>query len=115
MEARSIMIANCGKLPPNVVLLPQAEIDDGWLELCAIDTKSGVLGWLDLTRQILSQGFGLKDWWPYPRAKIQVQRTQDVHLQLHQAASVQVDGDIVGEAHELQAWVQPGALVVRTS
>src|SRR5690606_7762645 len=38
-HARTVLIANCGRLPGGVVLFPDAQLDDGWLDVAAIDTR----------------------------------------------------------------------------
>src|SRR5699024_5881105 len=37
--ARTVLFANCGRLPGGVVLFPDAQLDDGWLDIAAIDTR----------------------------------------------------------------------------
>ena len=43
-RTRSLLVANCGMLQAGMVLLPDAEIDDGLLDVLALRAK-GALGW----------------------------------------------------------------------
>ena len=51
--ARCLLIANGGRLPAGIVLIPGARMDDGLLDVAAIDTVAGLAGWTSLARQVL--------------------------------------------------------------
>ena len=44
LRLRSLMIGNCGRLPGGITLLPDAVLDDGWLDVGAIDTRARAAG-----------------------------------------------------------------------
>ena len=113
-RARSVLFANCGHLPGNIVLLPDAHIDDGWLELVVIDVKSRVFGWLGLAIKVVLQGVGIKSQMPEIVGKLDVSRTHRAGLVADDYYNVQVDGEYMGKAKQLSVRVQPDALIVRT-
>lgn len=113
--ARTVLVANCGRLPGGVVLLPDAEPDDGWLDIAAIDTRSGLIGWIDLLRRVILQGFGIRrGLLPYSTSTLSFHRSRHVVIRTFEAEQVQVDGDLLGAASAISARVAPGALLVRT-
>lgn len=114
LRLRSLLVGNCGKLPGGLQLLPDAVLDDGWLDIAAIDTRGGVAGWAQLLGEVVLQGFGLRN--PLPAARIgriDHTRARAVEMQLSGGEHVQLDGDVLGRVAELTARVDPGALVVR--
>ncbi len=114
-HARTVLIANCGRLPGGVVLFPDAQLDDGWLDVAAIDTRGGIIGWADLLRKVVLQGLGVRrDPLPYSTGSIEFRRAHTLTIRTEQPEHVQVDGDLLGEASVVHARVQPGGLVVRT-
>lgn len=47
----TILVANCGTLPGNIVLIPDALVDDGMLDIAIMQPKS-VFGWLMIWRKV---------------------------------------------------------------
>ncbi|MEE6273993.1 diacylglycerol/lipid kinase family protein [Georgenia wangjunii] len=114
--ARTVLFANCGRLPGGVVLFPDAQLDDGWLDIGAIDTKGGLIGWADLLRKVTLQGMGVrKDLVPYSTGSIEFRRTRTVTVRTEEPEHVQVDGDLVGMATVVHARVEEAGLRVRTA
>lgn len=114
MRLRSLLFANCGRLPGGIVLLPDAEIDDGWLDIAGIDTKGGVLGWASLFGQVVLQGLGVRKGLPNSPGTIEFWRGRNVDVLLDKPEPVQVDGDLVGTATRVWVSLREGALTVRT-
>jgi diacylglycerol kinase (ATP) len=112
---RSLLIGNCGKLPGGITLLPDAVLDDGWLDIAAIDTRAGIAGWAQLWGEVMMQGVGVRNDLPAKIGRIDHTRAQEVRLVVQGGEHVQVDGDVVGRVAELSARVDPGALVVRVA
>lgn len=114
-KLRTLMVGNCGKLPGGITLLPDAVLDDGILDIAAIDTRGGVVGWAQLFGDVVMQGFGVKTDLPAKIGRIDHARARRVKVRVEGGEQAQVDGDLLGRAVELEAWVEPGGLVVRTA
>lgn len=112
---RSLLIGNCGKLPGGITLLPDALLDDGWLDVAAIDTRGGIAGWAQLFGEVVLQGAGVRNDLPAKIGRIDHTRAQEVRVVVQGGEHVQVDGDIVGRVTELSARVDHAALVVRVA
>lgn len=114
LTVRTVLVANCGRLPGGVVLLPDAVPDDGWLDIAAIDTRGGLIGWADLLRRVVMQGLGMRNGrLPYSTSKIDFHRTREVLIRTEYPEQVQVDGEALGSARAVAFRVQDGALLVR--
>lgn len=114
-RVRSLLIGNCGRLPGGITLLPDAVLDDGWLDVAAIDTRGGVAGWAQLFGEVVLQGVGVRSQLPAKIGRIDHARAREVHVAVSGGEYVQVDGDVIGQVTELSARVEPGALVVRVA
>lgn len=112
---RSLLIGNCGKLPGGLTLLPDAIIDDGWLDVAAIDTRGGIAGWAQLLGEVVLQGVGVRTELPAKIGRIDHTRARVLHVTVHAGEHVQVDGELLGRAVEVTARVDPGALTVRVA
>ncbi len=115
VRVRSLLFGNCGRLPGGITLLPDAVIDDGILDIAAIDTRGGIAGWAQLFGEVVLQGVGVRNDLPNKIGRIDHARAREVRAVVAGGEHVQVDGDIVGRAREVTARVDPGALVVRVA
>jgi len=52
MSAHTVLVGNCGALPGNILLLPDAKIDDGIFDLVALRPK-GAIGWVQIWVKIV--------------------------------------------------------------
>ncbi|WP_350258124.1 diacylglycerol/lipid kinase family protein [Scrofimicrobium sp. R131] len=113
LRARTVLMANCGTLP-FTVLAPYAEIDDGLLDVIAIDTKGGLFGWINLAAKVLAQSVGLR---PFnlrrDLGQISFQQCHAVQVDTNRPYPVQVDGDPVGTARTVITRLDEGALLMR--
>ena len=85
--------------------MPQAQVDDGWLD-AVILSPAGVVGWVAVAARLISKkrkGHQRVDHHRLKSATIRCDRPQEV----------QIDGDTMGKARALSATVDPLALVVR--
>lgn len=115
VRARTILFANCGELP-FALLAPNALVDDGRLDIIAIDTKGGLLGWAYLSAKIFGNQAGISPVnTKHDLAQIQFRQTQDARVDISKPYPVQVDGDPIGEARTVYARVDPGALIMRVA
>jgi diacylglycerol kinase family enzyme len=110
---RSLLVGNCGRLPGGITLLPDALLDDGWLDIAAIDTRGGVVGWAQLLGEVVLQGYGVRTDLPAKIGRIDHARARAIQLLVPAGEHVQVDGEVLGRATEVNVRVDPGALVVR--
>lgn len=113
IDARSIMFANCGKLPGGVVLAPDAQLDDGWLELVILDTKGGLVGWADLLRRMGLAGIGVTNDGLPSTGTLDMRKTRSANVVADAPTRIQVDGDVLGYATHVRARVEPGGLLIR--
>lgn len=113
LRLRTLLFANCGRLPGGMVLFPDAEINDGWLDVAAIDTRQSLLGWASLFGKVIGQGLGFRKHIPGSPSSITFWRGRDIHVRLGQPEPLQVDGDLIGEAQALSVRVDHRALVLR--
>ena len=115
LRLRTILIGNCGRLPGGITLLPDAVLDDGWLDLAAIDTRGGLVGWGQLLADVVLQGFGVRTKLPARIGRIDHSRARTVEIHATQAEGFQIDGEGFGLATDVTARVDPGVLVVRVA
>jgi diacylglycerol kinase family enzyme len=104
-RARSVVVANAGLLPGGFILLPEARLDDGMLDV-GILAPAGGWDWIRLAGRVLARG---------RRQDRALERLQARHVQVSADAVLprQVDGEVVAPGRELTVSVCPGALVVR--
>jgi diacylglycerol kinase family enzyme len=104
-RTRTVVIGNCGKLLGGLVLMPEAEVDDGQLDTVIISPQ-GVVGWAAVAARVASKrrkGHRRVDHYTSATVRLRSDRPQEVQL----------DGDPIGTARAISATVLPGALVVR--
>ena len=97
-RTRTVVIGNCGKLLGGLVLMPDAEVDDGQLDTVILSPK-GVVGWAAVAARLATKkrkGHQIVDHYTSPSMQIRADRPQEV----------QIDGDTLGKA---QADLRRGA------
>lgn len=105
--ARTIVVGNCGRLTGGITLMPDAEVDDGILDVVAI-TPKGIVGWAGVAVHVLA-----KRGRNHP--KLDRYRCQSIIVSLDAPQMVEVDGDVIGDAKRVRFEVRPKALIVRTA
>jgi diacylglycerol kinase family enzyme len=104
-RARTVVVGNCGKLLGGLVLMPEAQIDDGLIDTVILSPQ-GIVGWAAVAARIASKrrkGHQRVDYHTSTQVRVRADRPQEV----------QVDGDTIGKARAIAAEVLPGSLVVR--
>lgn len=106
-HARSVVVGNAGLLPGGFVLLPDARLDDGVLDV-GILAPSDPLGWARVAHRVLTSG-----------------RRTDRHLERYQARRIEiradaelpreVDGEVLVPSRSLTVTLRQGALLVRVT
>ena len=104
-RARSVLIGNCGKLTGGLVLMPEAEVDDGWLD-AVILSPTGVVSWVAVAGRVISRK-------RKGHERVDHHRLKSMTIRCDRPEEVQVDGDTIGQARALSATIDPLALVVR--
>jgi diacylglycerol kinase family enzyme len=104
-SARTVVVGNCGELTAGMVLLPDAELDDGLLDVATL-TPSAIRDWAGVAARVLT---GREDGPTLDRSQ-----GRRILLRAEPPQRVEVDGDVLeGEATEVLLVVEPGGLTVR--
>ncbi|GAA6526044.1 diacylglycerol kinase family protein [Intrasporangium sp. DVR] len=104
-RARAVVIGNCGRLLGGLVLMPDARVDDQRLDV-VIASPRGFVGWAPVIARVLTrQRKG--------HSTLDHKVCREIRVRVDRPLPVQVDGDVVGEATEVNATVRPAALTVR--
>jgi diacylglycerol kinase (ATP) len=121
----SILVANLGYLPGNIELIPDAEIDDGKLDVVVLQPRNA-LGWLLIWRRVTwenrvlrKSAFGrqyLDLTGGKRRSEIVYSRGRIVQLDIEGGPEeFEIDGDEFGSVVSAQFRVDPAALIVRVA
>ena len=113
LRARNLLVANGGRLPAGITLLPQARTDDGLLDVAAIDTVAGLAGWSSLARQVLPPYAAHYSESGRSLGRVMLRRGGEVAVQLSAPALVEVDGDLLAPTQSMRVRIDPGALLIR--
>lgn len=120
ISVHTIIIGNCGVLPGGFLLMPDAEPDDGMLDVAALRPR-GPFGWAKVWQKVAWENGVLRKS-ALGRKIIDLSRdardvtyftTRDVTMTVESPQEFQLDGDEFGEAKTVRTWVDPGALTVR--
>jgi diacylglycerol kinase (ATP) len=104
-RTRTVVIGNCGKLTGGLVLMPAAQIDDGWLDTVIL-SPTGIVGWVAVAGRVISRR-------RKGHKRVDHHRLKSMTVHCDRPQEVQIDGDPIGQARALTAKVDPLALVVR--
>jgi diacylglycerol kinase family enzyme len=112
-RVRSVIIGNCGELTGGLALLPDARLDDGWLDLVVVAPRR-ILHWGTVVFTVLSRAKLSKVIPPTERTVVQHFRCRRLSIRAEKPLPVQLDGDAVAEARVLRARLDRLGLAVRT-
>jgi diacylglycerol kinase (ATP) len=105
-RARMVVIGNCGKITGGIDLMPDAEPDDGMLDVIVLAPR-GIGAWLSVVGRVLTKS-------DRSTAHISRYKCTSTEVSVDEPQRVQVDGDIIGEALKVVCEIQPRALIVRS-
>ncbi|MEV8339047.1 diacylglycerol kinase family protein [Leucobacter sp. NPDC077196] len=116
----TVMIGNCGLMPGGVLLIPDAQLDDGKLDVVALHPL-GAFSWLRIWRKIGWENGVLRRSRAGRKIIDLVRDTRSVSylraeryaLAVPKPEPVQLDGDDFGYALTVSGEVDPGSLIVR--
>lgn len=111
-ELRTLMVANCGNIP-GFTLVPNAKLDDGLFDVIAIDTKGGLLGWMQLGAEVILQRFGVKFDNRYKLGRIEHIQCREVTINLSKPSLAQLDGDLINKTDYMNFQIIPNAISLR--
>lgn len=118
MRAHTVIIGNCGSLQANVLLLPDAAVDDGQLDIVLLRPE-GLVSWAQIISKIIWENGVLS------RTRLGRKfRTKEVEalnyirgerftMTVSRPELIELDGDEFGRATAIRTWVEPGKLTVR--
>ncbi|CAN5167492.1 diacylglycerol kinase family protein [soil metagenome] len=121
MSAHTILVGNCGTLAGNVLLLPDAEIDDGVFDIVALRAES-FFGWAEVWVKIFwengvlrrsSVGRKLVSDYGRPVRTLRYLKASAITARLERAEDFELDGDEFGKAIAFKAHVEPLSIAVR--
>ena len=104
-RARTVVVGNVGFLQGGIPLLPDAQIDDGKLDVVVIAPKR-FIGWLAIIVRVVGRQKRTNE-------RLDRMTGHTVVIKAEKPMPMQLDGDPVGEGQEIRAEVQPGVLLVR--
>lgn len=118
----SVMVANCGVMPGNMLFLPDARIDDGILDIAVLQPK-GVLGWLQIWRRVSWDNVVLRRSSigrhiirlsePGSERTMTTFQSGDIRISLDHPQEFELDGDQFGRVRSVFLHTDPGGLTVR--
>lgn len=120
IRAHTVIIGNCGTLPADIILLPDATIDDGDFEIVIL-RPTGFFGWVQITAKVVWEngilrrtetGRKLMGRTKGIRA-LRYVKGREVVISLTRPHDIELDGDSFGQAQHFTTRVEPGALTVR--
>lgn len=120
LTAHTVIIGNCGTLPGGLLLMPEAQPDDGILDMAALVPR-GRFGWLNIWNKIAWENGVLRKSVIGRRIidlskdvrDVRYVKGSDLNMIVDNPEEFQLDGDEFGLAKSVHAWVDPGALIVR--
>ena len=116
----TLILGNCGSLPANILLMPEAVLDDGLFDVM-MTRPGGVLGWIRVwvkvawTNGIVRRtkaGKAIAGEHKNDR-DLSYETGKKLTARFTRPEVIELDGDAFGEAVAFKAWIEPRALRVR--
>lgn len=120
LNVHALMVGNCGSLPGGILLLPDAEPDDGILDIAALKPR-GRFGWLRVWNKIAWENGVLRRSAAGRRIidltadvrDVKYLRGARLNVALDSPQDFQLDGDEFGTVTAIECTTDPGALTVK--
>lgn len=111
-KLRSIMAGNCGRIP-GFTLIPDAKFADGVLDIVAVDTSAGILGWGQIVFDVFLQNFGVTFNSKYKFGRIEHIQAKRIKIKLSHPEEIDVDGDLIGKAQTVDFFLDQQSLFLK--
>jgi diacylglycerol kinase (ATP) len=120
LRVNTILIGNCGSLPANILLLPEAAVDDGLFDIVALRPE-GFFGWVQIWVKIVWENgvlrrtsVGRKLMGSNKEVRtLRYLKGKQIIVRPETPQEFELDGDGFGIARAVRAWVDPLALTVK--
>jgi diacylglycerol kinase (ATP) len=119
LKSYSLLVGNVGWLPGLISMMPDAQMDDGKLDIAAIGPRK-IWNWVDFFSRITWQNLVVRPLalgrrWMDEKANVKTLENLSsprIRIKPHNAAAMQLDGDPVGEIIEVDFSLKNKALTV---
>jgi diacylglycerol kinase family enzyme len=115
LQAHTILIGNCGTLQGGITLFPDAELDDGMLDVLVVSAE-GAIEWMDTLRAAVWDN-GIMRLFDKEKSATSTETARHgqatrIRVELPQPHPFEIDGEEVGDVRSFAARIDPGALRV---
>jgi YegS/Rv2252/BmrU family lipid kinase len=104
-RVRTVVVGNVGKLQGNIPLLPEAQPDDGVLDVVLISIRN-VIDWIRVTGRVMRRA-------DVPDRRLERFTAKHVVVEASHTQPRQLDGDVIEPGKVMDIRIEPGALIVR--
>lgn len=118
LSANTVIVGNCGTLTGNILLLPDAALDDGLFDVLLLRPE-GILHWVQILGKVLIEN-GLVQRTPLRRvlgerkiSALNYVKARSLAVTLAGPQEIELDGDNLGRATGFRTRVDPGAIRIR--
>ena len=118
MRAHTVIVANAGSLPGNILLLPDAAVDDGMLDVVIMRPEQ-LVGWIQIFTKVLWENgvLGRTRWGKRFQTRevkaLNYLRGTQVRVRLSRPEEIELDGDPFGAAVGMVTRVDAKGLTIR--
>ena len=115
----TLIVGNCGSLPANILLMPEAVVDDGLFDLM-MTRPGGALGWIRVWLKVAwtngvvrrtKAGKALAGEHKNDR-DLRYETGSNIVARLSRPEEIELDGDGFGKATAFKAWIEPRSIRV---
>lgn len=116
----TLILGNCGSLPANILLMPEAVLDDGLLDVM-LTRPGGALGWIRVWLQVAWTNGVVRRTKAGKAIAGEHKNNRDLHYEtakvftarFSRPEEIELDGDSFGKAVAFKSWIEPRSLRVR--
>ncbi|MWV57683.1 diacylglycerol/lipid kinase family protein [Rathayibacter sp. VKM Ac-2754] len=121
VRAHTIIVGNCGSLPANILLLPDAAVDDGEFDIVLLRPE-GFFGWVQIIFKVVWENGVLRRTGVVGQklmgltkevAALRYVKGRELVVRLEREQEIELDGDPFGSTSAFRTWIEPGGLTVR--